>query len=114
MRHGIYASVAVNLMPGSCGIVLNVEKSLIQMKNKIRQWVISYNGKTCCPDIFSAAVKQNYPQIIFIYDNIRFYVEFENRSDYMGARHGAIAEVEVISYNRTKRFKGTASNVEFD
>ncbi|HMI01615.1 MAG TPA: hypothetical protein VK541_03990 [Pedobacter sp.] len=74
----------------------------------MKQWIVSYNGNRCLPDLQSENVKTPYPQLIFSYEGRSFFVEFDNRTDYMAARDSNIeVPVMVISANRSKRFKGT-------
>jgi hypothetical protein len=69
------------------------------------QWTISYDGNSCQPTVLTENVKQDTPTVSLGLNEKRFSVEFKNRSDYMASRHGSLAEVTIISANRSKRFK---------
>jgi hypothetical protein len=75
-----------------------------------RRWSVSYNGKTCEPLLLNAKEQQDTPTLAFSFDDKAFTVEFKNRSDYMASRHGTLANVIIVSANRTKRVTGTAIN----
>ena len=76
----------------------------------VREWEVSYGGKSCQPVLVESSVKQNEPKLVFMLDDKKFFVEFQNRSDHMGASYGHAAEVTIISWNRSKRFPGIAVN----
>lgn len=76
----------------------------------MEKWIVSYNGKTCQPELKSSDVKQPYPVLTFNLNGINFFVEFYNQSDYMAAVYHKEVNVTVVSYNRGKRFAGIAFN----
>ncbi len=76
----------------------------------MKAWTISCNGKTCQPLLISAEEQHDAPKLKLTLNDTHFSVEFANRPDYFASRHGTIAEVTVISANRSKRYKGTAVN----
>ncbi|KQC02081.1 hypothetical protein AQF98_00470 [Pedobacter sp. Hv1] len=76
----------------------------------MEQWHISCNGKNCQPELTSSEVKQPYPVLTFNLNGVNFFVEFDNQSDYMAAVYHKQINVTVVSYNRGKRFAGTAFN----
>jgi hypothetical protein len=73
----------------------------------MKKWIIAYNGHTCEPELISAAVQQDLPSLIFSLKEVKFYVNFKNRSDYMASREGTEADVNVIAGNKSN-FKGSA------
>jgi hypothetical protein len=76
----------------------------------MRNWLISYDGKSCQPVLISAHEQQDTPTLKLTYNDKNFSVEFQNRSDYFASRHGAKAEVIIVSPGRKKLFRGTAVN----
>lgn len=77
-------------------------------KIRMKIWNISYAGNECQPVLIDERHKQPYPQLIFIMDGKKFFVEFENRSDHRMCTSGKRVNIEVISWNRSVRQKGTA------
>jgi len=74
----------------------------------MKVWTISYADKDCSPILIDEQCKQPYPQLIFLLDGKKFYVEFANRSDHRMCTSGKHVNVEVISWNRSVRQKGIA------
>lgn len=76
-------------------------------------WVITIaSGKSCQPEVIKEEVKQDTPKITFKHEGRIFYVEFQNRTDQFASNHGAVADVEVLNEDRTKRYKGIAVNTK--
>ena len=76
------------------------------MKNEI--WIISYAEKECRQELVECKYKQPYPELTLHLDGKKFYVEFANRSDYWMSASGKHVHVEIVSWNRSVRQKGTA------
>jgi hypothetical protein len=74
----------------------------------MKKWIIAYNGNRCEPEVFSAAVKQDNPNIIFLLNGVKFNVTFVNQSDYMASSEGTEADIQVTSITKSKTFTGTA------
>lgn len=73
-------------------------------------WLITYGERSCEPQLVLAQEQQDKPRIILTHNDVEFSVVFDNRSDYISARHGTIAEVLIISPKQMNRFLGTAVN----
>lgn len=78
----------------------------------MEQWVISFYGRVCEPELIEARFKQDHPTLSFKHEDKDFSVEFENRSDYYSAAYHTEVKVKVINGQRTKYYEGTAVNVK--